>query len=407
MRLKVEKMVYGGYGIARTDDGIAFVKGAISGEEVEAGLLEKKGSYFFARVVEILSPSPYRVPARCQFFGLCGGCDWQHISYDGQIAFKEEILRDLFLRIAHIDVFPEIVARSQPWRYRYRARFHTDHRGRLGFYKARTHEVVWIGECPLLEPRINEIKIIVDEIGVAEGGTEVTIRSGYKSEDVLVIFKKLKKGKRKELKRFPFFVLEDGKVIKGRPYTLERWCEREFRFSYNSFSQINPLVAEDLYLFLLKELKEFRKIWYLYSGVGIMGVLLAIEGKEVKLIESNESSVEDARENLNRNGVLGLAEVIRGEVETVFPALLEEFEGEAVLADPPRRGIGKSVFDALKKRSVEKILYVSCHPPVLARDTVRLREIGYELESLKWVDMFPQTSHIEAIGIFKKRRGRL
>lgn len=407
MKLRIEKMVYGGYGLARTSEGIAFVEGAISGEEVEVELVDKKESHFFARVVNVLSASPYRIPARCQFFGLCGGCDWQHISYEGQLTLKGEMLKDLFARIAHLEVLPEIVARSQPWRYRYRARFHADLRGRLGFFKAKTHEVVWIGGCPLLEPGINGIKAVIDDVGAAEGGTEVSIRSGYGTGDALVVFRRIRRGKREELKRFSFSVMEGDKVIRGSPYTVERWCGREFRFSYASFSQVNPMVAEDLYLFLLKELKEYHKIWYLYSGVGIMGVLLALEGKEVKLIEASVSSVEDARENLRRNGVLGLAEVIRGEVETVFPALIEEFEGEVVLADPPRRGIGKSVFDALKKKSVEKILYVSCHPPVLARDTMRLREIGYELESLRWVDMFPQTSHIEAIGIFKKRKGRL
>ncbi|MCD6362471.1 MAG: class I SAM-dependent RNA methyltransferase, partial [Synergistetes bacterium] len=96
MKLRIEKMVYGGYGLARTSEGIAFVEGAISGEEVEVELVDKKESHFFARVVNVLSASPYRIPARCQFFGLCGGCDWQHISYEGQLTLKGEMLKDLF-----------------------------------------------------------------------------------------------------------------------------------------------------------------------------------------------------------------------------------------------------------------------------------------------------------------------
>ncbi|KUK13129.1 MAG: RNA methyltransferase, TrmA family, partial [bacterium 42_11] len=216
---------------------------------------------------------------------------------------------------------------------------------------------------------------------------------------------KVRKGVRRRLRELPFSVIENEKLLRGRPYTLERWCDLEVRFSYNSFSQVNPMVAEDLYFFIREELNDFEKVWYLYGGVGILAMLLALDGKEVKLIEASDCAVRDAEENLRKYGLLGKVEVIRGDVERIFPSLLAEFEAEAIVADPPREGMDKKVIGAIKNSNVEKIIYVSCYPPVLARDVCFLREIGYELVALKWVDMFPQTSHIEAIGIFRKGGG--
>jgi len=407
MRLSIERMVYGGYGISRTPQGVVFVRGALKGEVVEVRVTEIRGDYSLGEVSEVIDPSPFRVSPRCQFFGLCGGCDWQHISYEGQITFKEEALEEVFERIGKEKVKPELIYKGQAWGYRYRVRFHADHRGRLGFFRRGTNEVIWIGSCPVLVSTINEAKLVLDEIGAFEKGTEVSIRSNYgrdKSE-VLVSCSKIRKERRKRLKELPFFIVERGFTLKGRSYTYEKWCGLNLKFSYDSFSQVNPKVAEELYLFIVRELKEFEKIWYLYSGVGILGMLLAREGKEVKLIEANESAVKDAQENLKEHSLLGLAEVIRGDAEEVFPSLVSDFDGEALVVDPPRQGIGKGIIQALKGSSIKKVVYVSCHPPVLARDLLRLREAGYDLESLKWVDMFPQTSHIEAIGIFCKKGG--
>lgn len=409
MKLSVEKMVYGGYGISRTPEGkLIFVRGALKGETVEARIEEDKGDYAFAVVDDVIQASPYRVSARCQFFGLCGGCDWQYISYEGQLLLKREVLEDVFERIAKVRLEPELVSSSQPWGYRYRVRFHADHRGRLGFFKRGSNELVWVGSCPVLVSDLNEAKQTLDGVGAFDKGMEVSLRCSYGKEkgDILIhTDRRVKKVKRNKLRELPFFIVEDGVILKGNPYLEEKWCDLRLRFSYGSFSQVNPAVAEELYLFIFKEVKEFEKIWYLYSGVGVLGVLLALDGKEVKLIEANESAVKDAQENLKRYGVLGKAEIIRGDVEEVFSELYPDFGGDALIVDPPREGVSISVIETLKGSSIRKVVYVSCNPPVLARDVTRLREVGYELEGLRWIDMFPQTSHIEAIGIFCKKGG--
>lgn len=406
MRLFIEKMVYGGYGLARVEDGLVFVKGAIKGEVVEAKLDRKKKGYSFASLSEVLEPSSLRVPTRCPHFGVCGGCDWQHISYEGQLELKSQILEDVFERIGGVKVAPELIAKGQPWAYRYRARFHSDHRGRLGFYKESTNDVVWIGSCPILVSSINDAKRALEELEAFEKGTEVSIRCAYGVDDILIyIGGELKRSGRRKLKELPFSLVENGRILKGKPYTLERWCNLDVRFSYNSFSQVNPMVAQDLYLFIVKELNNFEKIWYLYGGVGILAMLLALDGKEVKLIEANISAIKDAEENMRNHGLLGRVELVRGDVSRIFPSLLTEFEADAIVADPPREGMGKEVIEALRDSDVRKIVYVSCHPPALARDVRLLRDLGYELSALKWVDMFPQTSHIEAVGILCKGGG--
>lgn len=406
MRLFIEKMVYGGYGLSRAEDGLLFVKGAIAGEIVEAKVKNRKKSYSFAEVVEVIEPSPFRVSTRCPYFGICGGCDWQHISYEGQLSLKNQVLKDVFERIRGFSVEPELISKSQPWNYRYRANFHSDHRGRLGFFKEGTNELIWIGSCPILVHPLNEAKRALEELSVFERETEVSIRCGYGSDEILVYIEgEIKKGGKRKLKELPFSIVKGGSLLKGKSYTMEKWCNLEIRFSYSSFSQINPMVAEDLYLFVARELKEFDRIWYLYGGVGILAILLALQGKEVRLIEASSSAVKDAEENLRKYEVLGRVEVIRGDVNRVFPCLISQFEAEALVADPPREGLGKEAINAIKEGNIKKLVYVSCHPPVLARDTGALKEAGYDLVALKWVDMFPQTSHIEAIGIFCKGGG--
>ncbi|MCS7232567.1 MAG: class I SAM-dependent RNA methyltransferase [Synergistetes bacterium] len=406
MRLFIEKMVYGGYGLCRTPDGLIFVKGGISGEVVEARIKDRRKSYSFANIVEVIEPSPFRVSPRCSYFGICGGCDWQHISYEAQICLKNQVLEDVFKRIGGFSIKPELISEGQPWGYRYRARFHSDHRGRLGFFKEGTNEIVWVGDCPILVSSINEAKRSLEEIRGFEKGEEISIICSYGSGEVLVHIKEgVKKRKREKLKELPFSIIERKSVLKGKPYIFGKWCNLDIRFSYDSFSQVNPKVGEELYFFIVKELKEVKKVWYLYGGVGILAMLLAIDGKEVKLIEVNSSAVEDAEENLRRYGLLGKVEVIRGDVGRIFPSLLFDFEAEALVADPPREGMGKEVIDAIKRSNIRKLIYVSCHPPVLARDANVLKEAGYNLVALKWVDMFPQTSHIEAIGILCKGGG--
>ena len=393
-------MAHGGDAVGRHDGKVVFVPYGIPGERVRARLEVAKKTFSRAMVEEVLSGSPQRVEPSCPYFGTCGGCQWQHIDYPAQLAYKQSILTDQLKRIGKLDdppVFP-MLGMPDPWRYRNHARFAVSRNGQMGFRARNSHEVVAIDSCPILHPLLDETFQILD-IDFPDL-THVSLRVGARTGDVLVA---LASG----INVVPavtidapvscVFITQDGAkiVMAGRPHFYEEVAERSMRVSLDSFFQTNIDQTERVIRMLEEHLHLSHDDCLLdaYCGVGTLGLPLAERVSEVIGVESCSVALEDARVNAN-----GLSNVrfMGGRAETVLPAVLDSVS--VAILDPPRGGCHRDVIRALCDQGPNRIAYVSCDPASLARDIGLLVRHGrYQLRMVQPIDMFPQTYHVESV----------
>ena len=374
-------MAHRGYALGRYDGRVVLAAYGIPGEDVMVEIAERHEGYLLGRVVEVLMPAPARVDPPCPYYGPCGGCQWQHIEYAEQLRLKEEIVREQMRRIGHLPdatVLPTIGA-GDPWHYRNHVRF-TVWWGQLGFVGGPKFRFVRVEDCLIAHPRVNEVVAqIQDRVPEAK---QVMVRLGANTGDLLI---------QPSLARYPDVALESG-----QRFYQETLLGEEFRVSAASFFQVNTSQAETI-LQLIGEglaLRSDDVLLDAYAGVGTFAKVFAPHVREVIAIEESASAVADARENL-----AGLSNVtmLEGSVEDVLPTLPQR--ATAVILDPPRQGCMRPVIDAVIEAKPERLAYVSCDPATLARDLALLVEGGYALRSVRPLDMFPQTYHIECVAL--------
>lgn len=391
---------YGGTAIGRLDGKVVMVKGAIPGETVEASVDEDRKDYATATATRILEPSPERVSAPCGYYGVCGGCQFQHISYAGQVRIKEAVLSDCLRRMAKLNVELSPPLTGEPFGYRLRGQFKLSP-GKAGFYREKSRDVVDILSCPIMAPEVNgrfsearRILAVADaretHITCGDGATAL-IRPGRESSDdwASVAGRFMDAG-------FAAVAVEtdrDAPTAYGRGYTLLDLDGIAYRISPMSFFQSNWRLNLELVRLVTGGLGPVSgmKIIDLYSGAGNFSLPLARAGAEVTAVEENPHAVRDGNESADANGIKGCA-FVRAAVDGYgIPA-----GTDALVIDPPRPGITNIAMDRILAASPERIVYVSCNPSTFARD---LRKLGahYTVESVRLVDFFPQTSHIEAV----------
>jgi 23S rRNA (uracil1939-C5)-methyltransferase len=362
--LRLDAMAYGGDAMGRVDGKAIFVRGGIAGERVRAEVIEDRGRFARARVVEVIEASPDRVEPRCPHFGFedvsCGGCAWQHIAYVAQLRWKTEIVREQFRRLGRIPDAPvrDILPSPDVWAYRNHAQFSVTSDGRWGFQAAGSHAVTPIEVCHIVQPPILEW---LQSAGRAQPGVQRV--------DV----------------RFP----EPHSTI-----PTYRVKDASFCVSAGSFFQVNTSLIEmlvDLALARL-ELEGGETALDGYCGVGLFARFLALVAGRVIGVESSHSAVADARKNLAQFSHVELRE---GRVESVLETLNEEVD--AAIFDPPRAGCGSKVIRQVIARRIRRVVIVSCDPSTLARDARLLTDGGYGLLDVQPLDMFPHTFHIETV----------
>jgi len=394
-------MAHGGDALARHEGKVIFVPYALPGEEVLVELTEEKAKYARAHLLEVITPSPQRVEPRCPHFGTCGGCHWQHIAYETQLSLREEILRSQLERIGHLTDVPiqPSLSMSNPWHYRNHVQLHLDEAGGLGFMAAKEHRVVAIQQCPIMHPLIADVLGGLD-IDFPEL-KQVSLRAGIATGDQMLILEtsgETAPALEADVPVCCILLLNDGTPITymGDSYINENLAGKSFRISATSFFQVNTVqtekVLETVSHYLNPQGSEV--LLDIYCGVGTFGLSLADEVKEVIGIEVNEAAIADAR--FNSQGMDNV-QFLRGRAEELLPELEEKVD--VAILDPPRQGCHKKALAALLKLAPKKIVYVSCDPATLARDVGRLVPGGYELVEVQPVDMFPQTSHVEAIAL--------
>ncbi|MFO7742135.1 MAG: class I SAM-dependent RNA methyltransferase [Anaerolineae bacterium] len=406
--VELTTMAHGGDALGRHEGKVIFVPYAIPGETVRAEIIEDKEHYAFARLVEVVEPSPHRVDPPCPYFGQgkCGGCQWQHIEYPAQLRLKADVLADQLERIGGMEEPPlrATVADETGWAYRNHAQFRPAPGGGLGFQSGSGEgagpEIVAIDTCMILHPLLSELYGAID-LDV-EGLVRLVLRVGTATGDCLIGFEMEEDRppalKSDETVSCVMLLAEGGYAnLIGNNYITEVVAGHPYRISASSFFQVNTRQAAELVRLALEhlDLEGDETVVDGFCGVGLFTTHVAERAELVIGVESSPSAIDDLL--VNTEG-LDNVEVVEGAVEDVLGEI--SVPVDAALLDPPRGGVDRSALDGLVELRPQRIVYVSCDPATLARDAERLGRGGYRLVDVCPVDMFPQTYHVESVSLF-------
>ena len=428
----------GGMGVARIDGRVVFVHGALRGEKCRVLILKTLKSVAFAKVLEVLEPSSERMESDCPYFPRCGGCTYRHIRYEEELRLKKQRVQDNLSRIGGSDVtVEEILGAQETLRYRNKAQYPVSKDGAVGFYRARTHEVIECEHCLLVRPEADAaaeaLREYMQSCRVA-GYDEKTgrglirhlyVRSNAAGESlicVLVNGDKLPKEDRlvallrDACPKCTGIVLgtntKKGNVILGDRYrTLwgsdrleDTLCGKTFRLSVPSFYQVNRAQAERLYAKTIEfaDLTGQETVLDLYCGAGTITLALSDHAKKVLGAEIVPEAIDDARENAARNGVKN-AEFFCGDASDVAKKLAREnLRPDVITVDPPRKGLAADVVESIAEMQPQRVVYVSCDSATMARDVKRFTDLGYTAQRACAVDMFPRADHVETIVLLQR-----
>ena len=454
MLLNIEKLVYGGDGLARIPgpDGrnrAVFVPFVLPGERVEADLTEERPGFARASVTRVVEASAERTVAPCPYFGRCGGCHYQHIPYERQLEFKAQILRETLERIAKIKLDSEIqVYPSPPWNYRNRTRLQVraDPPFSLGYYRFGSNEAIPIRECPISSPLINRVIAKLLECGgcecppsiqeielFADAGDETTLAWCFCGRDSdsrsLVAWAERVREQLPEIAGITFFRSRRDEestadlvrlAQSGAQHLNYQVLGIDYEVSAGAFFQVNRHLIADLVSTVTGDLSG-KVALDLYAGVGLFSVALAPRFHHIFAVEASQTSYADLRHNAPANvkAVCERAENYLSQVPT-FPGAegrlsrqrgttsrsarrptevsgLARKTPEVIVLDPPRSGVGRRMMGSLVKLGAPRMRYVSCDPSTLARDLAPLLAAGYRIEQMHLFDLFPETFHIESV----------
>ncbi len=377
-------LVYGGWALGRLEDGRAlFAPYLLPGERARVRITESRPGYARGRSVELLEASPRRVTPRCRHFGECGGCHYQHLGYEDQLAAKQAVLREQLSRLAGLREPPlsDPIGSPSPWNYRNHLQFHRTEDGRPGFRAFRSSRVVPIVECHLPEPALAQLW---PRLPASPGGGRLVLRRGTEGPPAA-------------------WEEQPGPGGQGAPPVQFDLPCGTFRVSPGSFFQVNTSLAARLVEEVLGELQgrlpeggRRAEVLDLYCGVGLFSRTLAPHVGRVTGVELSPSACADFRHNLKGQDN---ARLLPGEVAEVLPGLSPR--PDAAVVDPPRAGLGPGVVRALAALA-PLIVYVSCDPATLARDAGELGRQGYTLRSMRMLDLFPQTYHLETLSVWSR-----
>ena len=456
--VKITDMGTDGEGIGHLEDSGAlsgngytlFVKDAVLGDTVRAKVVKPKKGYAFARLEEVLEPSPDRVEPVCAYARQCGGCQLQAVSYEKQLAFKDRKVKNNLIRIGGFapDFVEEImeapVGMEHPFHYRNKAQFPVgmDKNGRLiaGFYAGRTHTIIENRDCAL---GVAENKIVLDivldfctekKIPAYDETTgkgllrHVLIRKGFSTGQIMVclilngssfaaeqeladrLFEKVPGmtsfSVNSNTERTNVIMGSKTRTIRGEDRIEDTIGGLVFTISPQSFYQVNPVQTENIYSQALSYagLTGNETVWDLYCGIGTISLFLAQKAKQVYGVEIVPAAIEDAKKNAALNKIEN-AEFYVGKAEEVLPEKYEKdgVYADVIVVDPPRKGCDETLLSTMLQMKPKRIVYVSCDSATLARDLKILCEENYQLEKVAVCDMFPSSVHVETVACLERK----
>jgi 23S rRNA (uracil1939-C5)-methyltransferase len=440
-----EDLTHDGNGVAKVDGYPLFVPNGLPGEKAKVKVVKVNKGYGYGRLIELYEPSPERMEPSCSIYKQCGGCQLQHLSYDGQLKAKEKHVREVLQRIGKIEdvVVHPVLGMNDPWRYRNKAQVPVGEReGGLvaGFYQKRSHDIIDMEAC-LIQQEMNDVvvqtvKKICEKYGIpaynekTHKGTirHIMARYGHTTKDVMVVLVTrtddlpFKKKIVQEIvenipnvksiiqnvnpKRTNVILGEQTKVLWGTEYIYDYIGNIKFAISARSFYQVNPEQTKVLYEKALEyaDLTGEETVIDAYCGIGTISLFLAQKAKKVYGVEIVPEAIEDAKRNAELNNIHNV-EFAVGEAETVIPNWYEQgIQADCIVVDPPRKGCDASLLETIIAMKPKRVVYVSCNPATLARDLRILEDGGYKTLEVQPVDMFPHTTHVECCALTIRKR---
>ena len=432
-----------GEGVGRVSDFTVFVNGALPGEEVKAKITEVKKTYAIGKLMEVVKASPERIKPACPIYAECGGCQLQHISYEGQMQVKRQQVKDAMERIGHqkdLTVLP-VLGAENPWHYRNKVAFPVGKekdKTIIGCFAQGTHKIIDASNCliqdELNNDAINAVKEIIDKLGIPAYNEDthtgvmrhVVARTGMKGQLMVVLVTATQELKRKKeiikmlRSRLPQMVSlqqniqtyrnnvilgRETKLLWGRPTIKAKLGKFAFNVSARSFFQVNTRQAEVLYDTALEyaQLTGKETVIDAYCGTGTISLYLAQKARKVYGVEIVSPAIKDAEKNARENNVRN-AEFIVGDCTKVMPRLYKQgVRPDVVVVDPPRAGCTEAVLQTFASMQPKRIVYVSCNPATLARDIEIMAKLGYKAKKVQPVDMFSHSSHVESVALINRK----
>ena len=446
-----------GKAIGRIDNFVIFVEDAVPGDFTDVLIYRKKKNYAEGRSVNIRKSSPDRVDPFCEHFGVCGGCKWQHLSYEKQLAFKQQNITDALERIGKLELpgLLPIIGSAKTKHYRNKLEYTFSNRSwltrkelsdgdskempALGFHvPLRFDKILDIKKCYLQDDLSNDIRIEVRNFCIAnemkffdlisqEGGMRnLIIRNSSAGEwMVIVVFHSEDEANRNKLlnhlkEKFTFitsllFIVNTKRndtifdleiqLFHGKEYIVEKMEKLSYRISAKSFYQTNSYQAYELYKVVrnFAQLSGTENIFDLYTGTGTIATFLSGNARQVSGIDYIEDAIRDARQNAIDNNIRNIS-FFAGDIKDVLNDDFINKNGrpDVIVTDPPRSGMHEDVIKSIRKAAPEKIVYVSCNPSTQARD-LQLLSDDFRIEKIQPVDMFPHTSHVENVTLLVKK----
>ncbi|TKD68329.1 23S rRNA (uracil(1939)-C(5))-methyltransferase RlmD [Pseudalkalibacillus hwajinpoensis] len=445
--LTIKRLGINGEGVGFFKRTVVFVPGALPGEEVTAEITTVFPNRAEAKVKRLRKKSNDRIAPPCPVYEECGGCQLQHLSYDGQLREKRDIVIQSFERHAKLGekdiTIKPVIGMEDPWNYRNKSQLQVrKQKGKIiaGLYGTGSHELVELTNCLVQHPETNrvtrQVVSILEDLNISIYNEKkhkglirtIVTRVGFETGQIqLVLVTSEENIPRKELlikeikkrlpevrsvvqnvngKRTSIIFGEKTLVIDGEEVIQESLGDLHFELSARAFFQLNPIQTVKLYDEVKKaaELTGKENIIDAYCGVGTIGLWLADHAKEVRGMDVIKESIDDARKNAKQHGYQTSMRYEVGKAEDLVPSWVKEgFRPDVIVVDPPRTGCDDKLLSTMVKARPDRIVYVSCNPSTLAKDAAFLMKKGYEIKELQPVDMFPQTAHVEVVAVFKKK----
>ncbi|MFN2147400.1 MAG: class I SAM-dependent RNA methyltransferase [Anaerolineales bacterium] len=399
IELTLTGMAYGGEAFGRDDTGrMVFVPFALPGERVQVRVRDEHKRWARAAILQVLDPSPLRIQPRCPHFGQCGGCHYQHLQYRDQLEVKKTIVVDQLQRIGGFQSPPvlDVIASPEAWNYRNQMQFHIGDTGKLGLVRQGGAAVIELRECHLPLAPVNELWPLI-RVEEQDSLQRVSVRTDALDDTMIVFHARQDPAQDIEVLAGCSVIWSTPsgwQVLAGDSTLQMEVLDRSFRVSPASFFQVNTSLVTELVTRVMDcaQAEPGQLVLDLYAGVGLFSLFFAERGSRVIAVESSPSACADFEVNLDPYAGIELYEAT---AEAALAAI--ESHPDLILVDPPRAGLGREVIDLILAKQPARLVYVSCDPATMARDSRRLAAGGMQLEQVQPIDLFPQTYHIETV----------
>lgn len=404
-KIMITNLDHQGRGIGRINEKIVFVPFSLPNEEVDIKLTKIKKNFLEGELINVLSTNDSRIEPICPYFKICGGCDLQHLSYDEQLKFKEEKIKNIITKYVGNYEIDSIIPSKDIYNYRNKITFQINNY--LGFFGKKSYDFIKVDKCFLANNNINQYIEIINKLDL-NCINQVVIRSNLKGE-ILIIFelnnlidenKLIKLFENTNVSVVTHFK-NKYKTLIGNNFLIEEIGDLKFIISPSSFFQVNTKQTFNLYNKVLEysDLTKNEFVLDLYCGTGTIGLFLSRFAKKVIGIEINNDAIIDANKNKKLNNIEN-CEFISGDVSKIITE--KNYNPDVIVVDPPRSGLDNNTINQIIRFKSKKIVYVSCDPMTLARDLKLLSEY-YDIKKITPVDMFPNTYHVESVVLLDKK----